>query len=812
MENFDENTWRQRAKKKLAGLKDWFGKGGAPQFTYGFLGALSLWPLVDAAAKAGGALPVSLFIAMGSVLGNVGANLVAEQVQRWKDRADDVDEAEVVRWVDETARSNIGFRDAVDTLIEKMDAFPVAMDRMEEDLRKRFLDTLREEMRGMGNLARFEAKIDNSLRINVIGDYATLNINVATDEFLKGVQPRRLSESRFRETAKDYLSHLGARYRYLDFKGMGVFDKAPLRIELLDMYVPLKARIELPEGETWARQLRVAGKPVGDQEEEAMGRRVSEPQSLLELLEKNDVLVILGDPGAGKTTFLKYLTLLLAGGKGDELGLGRRVPVLVPLSAYATAMEAGDVPLKEFIGNYYRGRNVDLPVGTMLDEALEQGAAMVLLDGLDEVQAAKDRQVVVERIEDFCSFHRNKGAKFVLTSRIIGYREVRPYTIDGLKECTLVDFEREDIELFVKKWTLAIEKAARDHEGLARQEARKEEQELLRAVERNPGVSQLASNPLLLTILALMKRQGVSLPERRVQLYDQYVKTLIRHWNLARGLDKRSGCALDDVDTIRMLAPLALWMHTRSATVGIVPRAALCAELMRLLRLQCAEDPEKEARAFLDSVRTHTALLLERGQGAYGFIHLTFQEYLAAVAVADLGQVKVEPVADILEEHLDDPVWNEVSCLSVAYTGIVQGRDVAASDILKELIRRQPDKGAVLAGKIVRDAWPGGIRGDCRDEVRKALVRSLEGKNGAPAKQRADAGAALGRIGDPRKEIMTLEDMLFCYVPGGDFMMGEKGEDGWELSQERLPEKRVLDRQVSGDAEAVRFFRRGRGV
>jgi predicted NACHT family NTPase len=300
--------------------------------------------------------------------------------------------------------------------------------------------------------------------------------------------------------------------------------------------------------------------------------------------------------------------------------------VLAPLSAYAAAVESGDVPLKDFIGSYYRGRNVELPVDSMLDEALEQGAAMVLLDGLDEVQAVRGRQMVVERIEDFCSFHKGKGNKFVLTSRIIGYRDVRPYNIEGLMECTLVDFEPEDIELFARKWTLAVEKAAQDHDGLARQEAKKEKKELLRAVERNPGVSLLASNPLLLTILALMKRQGVSLPERRVQLYDQYVKTLIRHWNLARGLDKRGACELDDVDTIRMLAPLALWMHTQSASIGLVKRAALREKLERLFREKCAEDPQREARAFLDSVREHTALLLERGRGQYGFIHLTFQE------------------------------------------------------------------------------------------------------------------------------------------------------------------------------------------
>ncbi len=52
---------------------------------------------------------------------------------------------------------------------------------------------------------------------------------------------------------------------------------------------------------------------------------------------------------------------------------------------------------------------------------------------------------------------------------------------------------------------------------------------------RNPGVRELAANPFLLTIMALMKRQGVTLPERRVELYDRYVRTLAFHLETGRG-------------------------------------------------------------------------------------------------------------------------------------------------------------------------------------------------------------------------------------------------------------------------------------
>jgi len=139
-----------------------------------------------------------------------------------------------------------------------------------------------------------------------------------------------------------YLKYLVERYRYLDFKGLGVSDRVPLRLPLLEMYVPLKARVETPRGETWDR-LRLAGRQPTEAETEVLGPRVSEPKPILNLLNEHDGLIVLGDPGSGKSTFLKFLALVLATGQGESLGLWGRLPILLPLAAYANAIAEEEI-------------------------------------------------------------------------------------------------------------------------------------------------------------------------------------------------------------------------------------------------------------------------------------------------------------------------------------------------------------------------------------------------------------------------------------------------------------------------------------
>ncbi len=635
------------------------------------------------------------------------------------------------------------------------------------------------------------------------GDFIGRDLNLivaqSASEILRVLRPP-ISKEAVQNATEAYYHALLDRHRYLSLKGMGVSDRVALRLPLLDLYVPLKARLELPPGETWKRDVRLAGRPLSDEEQQALAGRLSELQPVLNLLQKHAGLIILGDPGAGKTTFLKFLALRLALGEGEQLGLGNRLPILAPLSAYAVALSERDVRLDDFIAAYFHGIGADLPIADMLREALRQGAALVLLDGLDEVKDPALRHHVVERVVDFYTFHRRAENKFVLTSRIVGYRDVRP-TAEDLAECTLVDFDDDEINAFVARWTIALERQAQGESAFARAEAERERRELLDAVHRNPGVRALAANPLLLTILALMKRQGVTLPERRVELYDQYVRALLSSWNRARGLGRPPSRDLDVVQTVRILAPLALWMHETNPGAGLVRREDLRRRLEEIYQERGEVNPEAATARFLDDVREYAGLLLERGPGEYGFIHLTFEEYLAAVAIALQGQRDVQPVVKQLSDHVGDPSWREVALLAVGYLGIIQQRDEAAGAVVEALADQkpgQPGEAVVLAGEAVLDAWPGGVPPVSKERIVSALVPVMQSADVAPVMRRR-AGLVLGRSGWRPDD---LDD--FVEVPPGRFLYGDDLYGG-EKKRREIPYRYWIAKYPVTNAQYAHF-------
>ncbi len=640
---------------------------------------------------------------------------------------------------------------------------------------------------------------------NISVNIAEVVVSEVAQQVWAGAKPK-LDGKSLKAATEAYLQFIRNRHTYLTMKGMGTAENVPMKLALLDLYVPLKARREVPKGETWERSLKLAGRQAADDSPEALqAMRLGEPEPLLDILREKDGVIILGDPGAGKTTFLKFLALELAHGQGAELGLDGRLPILLPLAAYANALAARNIRLDEFIGGYFDDIGCDFPLGPMLGEALAAGKALLLLDGLDEVKDLALRNTVVERVTDFYSDHR-KGNKFVLTSRVVGYRAVRAVA-DGLVECTLVDFDDDEIAEFIAHWTGALEKQAQGDTLVARRDAEQERRELLAAMQTNEGVRRLAANQLLLTILALMKRKGVTLPERRVQLYDQYVRTLVSTWNRARSLGGRAvGRDLDEVQITRVLAPLALWMHQVNPGVGLVKRPDLHRKLEEIFTSRSAPDPQAASVQFLADVREHAALLLERGAEEYGFIHLTFEEYLAAMALAFMAQGQPQPVVDALAPHIGEQAWREVTLLAVSYLGIIQNLPVVAGLVVEGLAAARsgaPAEAAVLAGEAALDAMPDGITPASAARVIEKLLPAMQDPAAQPLLRRR-AGLALGRLGWKPDDLDN-----FVEIKPGKFIMGSDDESDNPKREAEIKHPYWMAKYPVTNLQYARFMKAG---
>jgi len=497
-----------------------------------------------------------------------------------------------------------------------------------------------------------------------------------------------------------YLDYIQFSSQALGFKGISVVDSLPPEVSLENIYVPLSALAELPKGETWTRN---ASKPT----------LVKDVVLVDDVLEEKGKVVVLGDPGSGKTTLLKNFALQLAKKENAPL------PILIPLSAYAESLERADQNLQQFFANYFSGRSQGIAnLEPLFAITLAQGQAVVLLDGLDECNG-KIRSHLVSKIEAFANEAIKQGNKVVVTSRIVSYREA---SLDAKTWSlyTLLDFRQEEIENFVSKWFLAFELAQNGDAPQAKKSAEHHSHALIQLIKTNAGVQHLASNPLMLTILCLLFYYNSSLPLRRVDLYEQYLKTLINTWNRARALDSRTvGETLDYFQTVAILGKLAFWLKNENPIAGIVTEEQLLEWLTNYYSGEDWQKPRGEAmiaaRNFLDNVREYSNILVERGQGYYGFVHLALEEHLAA---RGLIQLKPESSIEFIQTHQNDPHWQEVIISAVGLLEM-RGQSRLAREVIENLLKTGKD-GIKFANTIVAQIGEKNFEQTLVAEIQKA--------------------------------------------------------------------------------------------
>ncbi len=375
-------------------------------------------------------------------------------------------------------------------------------------------------------------------------------------------------------------------------------------------------------------------------------------------------LVLLGHPGAGKTTQLRRLALSLVRGQLADLGLaGDMAPVFVPLRKLVT----DDHSLGDLVRRLLADDN--LGFGPEFAQWLwKRGRLLLLIDGLDEV--AKERRAEVKEWIESVS-RSGKGHAIVVTCRHEGYALAARLGPEFV-ELHLRPLDNEQANALVRRWHDAValgllppDAPAREREA-AKSRAARDAQDLITRLRddtlRASHVYQLAHNPLLLSAICLVHRDRGKLPDRAAELYRDTIDVLLQHWREAKKLP----VSFEARTARQVLQPVALWLHQVEGRTQ-----ASEDEIVEQLQAGFKEAGWREVspRAFLATVRDESGLLTGWSSESFGFMHLGFQEYLAARQLHQLvlrqagnAQGFQEEIAKV-KQHFGPTWWHEVLCL-----------------------------------------------------------------------------------------------------------------------------------------------------
>jgi len=497
------------------------------------------------------------------------------------------------------------------------------------------------------------------------------------------------------------------RYRRLALQSCDLIDLVNLpetdrhvatrELELRRLYVPLRVHVEMPSGDGTGpdafeqlklRRATVRRGPAGEVGRPG-GPAPTERVSVGERLAAARRLVVLGDPGAGKTTLLRwlataYLLRLSADPDWKDLPDVATLPEqdLLPVILRCRDLDPAGVrgSIDDVLQHTLRQAEMSEPECVALRKVfrsrMRAGSALLLVDGLDEIADPRARARLCRQLERVHIAYPD--CPIVVTSRIVGYREMGYRLGRGFEHATVAELSRADKDDFARRWCAVTQPPER---------ASTAAQELVRDIHSTDRIESLTGNPMLLTTMALIRRKVGKLPSRRAELYWEAVQVLL---NWRSEVDE----PVDQNEAVPQLQYLAYAMCDRGT------QQVREDEIVDLLRRMREEYPHVHAvrnrtpEEFLRLLERRTGIIVEAGRvrhhgrpvPVFEFRHLTVQEYLAGLALVEgrfPGRDRTLRLADLVaplaaqtapevvyldgsEEHVVAESWREPIRLCVA--------------------------------------------------------------------------------------------------------------------------------------------------
>jgi len=811
---FSLNSWKERINEQLKELGskwDMLKSAGANP-AYSFLCAAAFYPIVQACQQG----DISALVALGQVTAGIGGGLVSNLIQNWKDNERITTEGMASDLAPEV-KNGEKLREEIDAILEKLEVIEMAKQNLKSEQKDDFIQTLKEEMKKLGNLERFRYQIfeksaiasgqDARAAAVIAGQInAPVTINQGDSDKEKKTD---LAGSDDPECMKEaYLHVLFSRVRKVPLSGVDrkvITDEEAAQLELSAVYTALMTEQREKDDEIGRSEMSRDEKPA-------------RALSALELLNREKELVLTGEGGSGKTTFVNFITQCMIGELlgFEEINLekltspvyedeeaeeqswdhGAMLPVMVVLRDFATSALAEEG--KQVTGNDL-WKHIEAGLGELLSsyvphlkKHMREKGALVMLDGLDEVpEANRKREQLLSVIKDFVSnFPR---CRFLITSRPYAYQK-KEWKLEDFSEGKISDFSEKQIYRFIDKWyshTSVIR-------GIDSREAAGRANLLKNVIENKTRIRNLASRPLLLTLIASLHAwRGGSLPEKREQLYNDTVDLLISHWEhpkINRTVEGKplmqhpsfsEWLKVERKSVINLLGRLAYEAHHKQdelAGTADIPEDRVVSGLIGI-----SNNPDVRPRRIIEYISRRAGLLIPRGEGIYSFPHRTFQEYLAAYYLTD--QDFPDNISGLVLG--DSERWREVALLAGAKAGRGSINNVwslveaLTANSNEEEITNARGVSALIASQLL-------LENDLAEDVPRRNIPKLERvrewllaiiERGALSPlDRVSCGNNLSRIGDTRfnPDILYLShDKLlgFVKVPAGSFFMGTDEKD-----------------------------------
>ncbi len=501
--------------------------------------------------------------------------------------------------------------------------------------------------------------IQSSLDLRQILDSVNLDRIAAHTQQLAGPDPGFDTNQYAKELRKQWddldIENLAPTSCYYELKLWDIFIPQTVREcrEYLPQFHELPKDIQL--------ELKKSGAMPEDIDESELLRyrdkyREQPIRSVLEVIFEtgNRNMVFLGDPGAGKSSLLRYLALDWAR-KFPAERLSTPMPLLIELRQYSRDCE--DKKVNDFLDFYHQG-NVFFRLNRVeLKKQLESGQVIAMFDGLDEILDPARRIEVATDIHRFSiDYHR---VRILITSRVMGYKQ-RVLKVARFRHFLIQELEANQVKEFISRW--------HGHIYTKPQERERKKNTLLRAVAESSPIRQLAGNPLLLTLMAIINRSQ-ELPRNRVALYKQASHLLMYHWDVERQLrdNDLTPETVDHRDKEVILRRVAHFMQQSER--GLAGNLIYRDDLERIVRLYLVEQgmaqPLAMARRVIEHLRVRNFLLCHKGGDWFAFIHRNFLEYFCAAEFVRLYEkeqtLSFEKLREqIFGQHWGDGAWHEV--------------------------------------------------------------------------------------------------------------------------------------------------------